>query len=234
MGEGLPPPVAGRPHAHQPRVQPVLDEAAQDAVLDHHRAARGRALVVDRQAAAAVGKGAVIDHGHAGRGDPLAQEPGEGGGLLAVEVALEPVADRLVQQDAGPAAAEHHLHLAGRRRHALEIDQRLAQRLVHRRAPARLARDLLVGEPPAGAVAAGLAPAIGLDHHRHVEPHQRAEIGDAGAVGAHDLHRLPLAGDARPSPASPAGPCRAHRRRSRRARLARSANSISRSGFASV
>jgi hypothetical protein len=49
--------------------------------------------------------------------DALADQAGEGARLLAVEVAFQPVADRLVQQDAGPARAEHHGHLAGRRRH---------------------------------------------------------------------------------------------------------------------
>ena len=91
---------------------------------------RRRALVVDGERAAAVGDGAVVDDGDAGRGDALAHQAGEGALLLAVEVALEPVADRLVQQDARPAGAEHDVEGAGRRRHRVEIDQRLAQRLV--------------------------------------------------------------------------------------------------------
>ena len=35
---------------------------------------------------------------------------------LAIEVALEPVPDRLVEEDAGPARTEHDRHGAGRRR----------------------------------------------------------------------------------------------------------------------
>ena len=73
---------------------------------------------------------AVVDDGDAGRGDALAHQAGEGALLLAVEVALEAVADRLVEQDAGPARAEHHVEGAGRRRDGGEIDQRLAERLV--------------------------------------------------------------------------------------------------------
>ena len=65
----------------------------------------------------------------------LAHQAGKGRRLLAIEVAFQPVADRFVQHDAGPAGAEHHVHLAGRRRHRLEIDQRLAQRLVDRALP---------------------------------------------------------------------------------------------------
>ncbi len=68
-------------------------------------------------------------------GDALAHQAGEGRGLLAVEVAFEPVADRLVQHHARPAGAEHDVHLAGRRRHRVEIDQRLAHRLVDRVLP---------------------------------------------------------------------------------------------------
>ena len=55
---------------------------------------------------------------------------------LAVEVALEAVADRLVQQDAGPAGAEHHVHLAGRAVDGVQIDQGLTQGLVDLGLPA--------------------------------------------------------------------------------------------------
>ena len=48
VGEALAPAVAGRLHAHQPRVQPVLHVAEQNAVLDQHGALGRRALVVDR------------------------------------------------------------------------------------------------------------------------------------------------------------------------------------------
>ena len=51
-GRGFAPAVAGRLHAHQPRVLPVLHVADKDAVLDQHGAVGRRALVVDRQRAA--------------------------------------------------------------------------------------------------------------------------------------------------------------------------------------
>ena len=44
---------------------------------------------------------AVVDHGDAARRDALAEQAGEGRSLLAIEVALEAVADRLVQQNSG-------------------------------------------------------------------------------------------------------------------------------------
>ena len=47
-------PVAGGGDAHQPRVEPVLHVALEDAVLDQHVLLGRRALVVDRQRAAAV------------------------------------------------------------------------------------------------------------------------------------------------------------------------------------
>ena len=37
------------------------------------------------------------------------------------------MAHGLVQQHAGPARTQHHGHAAGRRRHRLEIDERLAR-----------------------------------------------------------------------------------------------------------
>ena len=134
VGEAFAPAVAGRLHAHQPRVLPVLHVAVEDAVLDQHGAIGRRAFVVDGERAAASRNGAVVDDGDALGGDALADQAGKGRGLLAVEIAFEPVADRLVQHDAGPARAEHDVHLAGRRRHGFEVGQRLAQRLVDRAA----------------------------------------------------------------------------------------------------
>ena len=60
-----------------------------------------------------LGMRAVVDDGDFFAGDLLADEAGEGGGLLAVEVGFEAVADGFVQQDAGPAGAEDDGHLAG-------------------------------------------------------------------------------------------------------------------------
>jgi hypothetical protein len=156
---------------------------------------RGRALVIDGERAAPVGDGAVIDHGHALGRDALAEQSGEGGGLLPIEVPLEAVADRLVEEDAGPAGAEHHRHLAGRRGHRGEVDQRLAQRLVDARLPVGRIDEPLVGKPAARAMAAGLLAAAVANHHGDVEPDQRPDVADANAVRAEDLHRLPFAGD---------------------------------------
>jgi hypothetical protein len=57
------------------------------------------------------------------RGHLLADATREGRGALAIEVALQAVADRLVQQDAGPARAEYHGHRARRAPGWLEIHQ---------------------------------------------------------------------------------------------------------------
>src|SRR5438445_1014731 len=87
---GLPPPVAGRRHPHEARVQAVLHVADENALLDQHRPPCRRALVVDVERAAAVRERPVVDHGHELGGDLLAHPPGERRGSLAVEVALEP------------------------------------------------------------------------------------------------------------------------------------------------
>ena len=52
--EAFAPAVAGQRHAHEPRVEAVLQIAAQDAVLDQHGAAGRRAFVVDVERAAAI------------------------------------------------------------------------------------------------------------------------------------------------------------------------------------
>ena len=103
-------------------------------------AAGRRAFVVDGQRAAALVDRAVVDNRDAGRRDAFADAAGEGRGALAVEIAFEAVADRFVEQHAGPAGAEHDRHFAGRRGDRFEVDQRLGERDVDRAVPVRLAR----------------------------------------------------------------------------------------------
>ena len=154
-----------------------------------------RALVVDGQRPAPAGDGAVVHHRHARRRHPLADAAGEGRRALAVEVALQPVADRLVQQHARPAGPHHHVHLAGRAGDGVEVDQGLAQRLVHLGAPA-IGRDPgLEARPAARAGVGGLAFAVLLDRHRDVQPDERAHVAQEPPVRAQDLHDPPLAGD---------------------------------------
>ena len=196
MGEGLAAAVAGERHAHQARVHHVLHVAGEDAVLDQHGALGRVALVVDRQRAAAIGQRAVVDHGDALGRDLLADAPGEGRAALAVEVAFEAVADRLVQQDARPAGAEHHRHGTGRRGVGTEIDACLMHRV------ARVVVQAVVAEPaivvtPAAAGAALLAAAILFHDHRDRHPHQRTHVGGHVAVAARHHHHLPRARNVR-------------------------------------
>src|SRR3546814_1301066 len=115
MGEALAAAVAGRRDAHQPGIEAIVDIALEDSVLDKGVALGGRALVVDGERPAACADGADVDHGDARRRDPFADPPREGGAALAVEIAFETMADRFVEQQAGPAGAEYHGHFARRR-----------------------------------------------------------------------------------------------------------------------
>ncbi len=154
----------------------------------------GRSFVVHRERAAPFVHGAVVDDGDAGRSHALAHEAREGRGLLAIEVAFEAMADRLVEQNAGPAGPEHHLHLARWRRLGRQVDQRLTERLVDAVPP--LARIDIGGiaAPAARAMASYfLAVAFGR-HDRDIEADERAHIEGLLAARAHDLDHLPFAG----------------------------------------
>ena len=103
MGKRLTSAVACRLDLHQPGVEPVLHEADENAVLDQHRPIAGRSLVVDRQRAAPVIYRAVVNDGNLARRDAFAHQFGEDTGFLAVEVTLQAVPDRLMEQDAWPS-----------------------------------------------------------------------------------------------------------------------------------
>src|SRR2546425_139126 len=183
---GLPPSVAGRRHPHEARVQAVLHVADEDALLDQHRPPRRRALVVDVERTAAVRDRPVVDHGHELRGDLLAHPSRERRGSLAVEVALEAVADRLVEQDARPARPEHDGHRAGGSVHGAELEDGLARRLPREPAPALVLEEEVERDAPAAAVGADLALAALLGDRGHVESRQRPDVADRPARGRRD------------------------------------------------
>src|SRR6185295_15189264 len=111
----LAPAVAGGRHAHEPRIQCVLDVTPQNAILDEHAALRWIAFVIDVERSATLGKRAVIDDRHARGGNPLADAAGKSGTALAVEITFESMADGFVQQNAWPPWPQNHGHRAGGR-----------------------------------------------------------------------------------------------------------------------
>ena len=196
--ETLTPPVAGWFDPHQARVEPVLHIAFQDAILDQHGFARGRAFVINRQrtTAAAADRAvhrAVVDHRHAGRGDAFADAARKGARALAVEITFKAVADRFVEQHPGPAGAEQDGELARGGIDCAQIDERLRQRLVDRAVPLRRFEQMIVHIAPAEAEHAGLAATILFDDDRDIEADERADVGGEEAVGADDLDHRPAA-----------------------------------------
>jgi len=186
-------------HSHEPRVEAILQIAAQDAVLDQHRTPGRRSLVVDVERATPLGDRAVVDHGDAGSRDSLADAAGEGRGLLAVEVALESVAHGLVQQDPRPAGAEHHIHGAGGAGHGVEIEGRNAYGLGNHGLPLGRREQAVEGVAAPHALVADLAPPARCicGDHLHVEPHQGPDVTDQRAVARRHQHHAVLADEAR-------------------------------------
>ncbi|MNQ20466.1 hypothetical protein D3C85_335550 [compost metagenome] len=196
MRVGLATAVAGARHPHQAGVQLVLHVALEYAVLDQRGALGRRAFVIHAERTTAAGQGAVVDDGAQTRGDLLAHAPAVGGTALAIEVAFQAMADRLVQQHPGPAGAHHHRQGAGRRGNRLEIDQGLAQRLAGVTHGAILAHEVAVVATPAATVAATLAAAVLLDDHADIEAHQRANIDAQTAVLRRHQDAIPDPGEA--------------------------------------
>ena len=112
-----------------------------------------------------------------------------------MEVALQPVTNRLVPQHARPAGAQHDRHLARRCVDRPEVDQRLADRLVGLALPVIGLEDVAIGGAPAAAGAARFHAAAVAADHADVEPHQRPHVGGTPAAGADDLDHLPRAGE---------------------------------------
>ena len=189
MREGLAAAVAGGAHLHQARIERVLHIAAQDAVFDQHIVLGGVAFVVHVERAAPAGQRAIVDHGHALGGHALADAAGKHAGALAVEVAFQAMAHGLVQQDAGPARAQHHRHLAGRRGPCFEIDHGFVHGAVHVFAQ-HFVGEHFQADAPASAAMAHFTPAALLGDHGERQAHQRPHIRGQAAVAAGHQHHV--------------------------------------------
>ena len=193
MGIGFAAAVAGGGDAHQAGVEPVLHIALQYAVFDQRGATGGCAFVIHGQTAAALIEAAIVNHGDARCGHAFADAARKGAGALAVEIAFQAVPDGFVQQDAGPAGAEHHCHFAGRGIDGIEVYQRLRQRDIDGAFPGGVLEQRIIEITPAQPVEAGFAAAVLFRHDLHVQPHQRPHVAHAGSVTAQDFNNIPAA-----------------------------------------
>ena len=196
MRERFAPPVAGGGDSHQARVETVLHIAFKHAIFDQHVALRRIAFIIDIERAAALLNRAVVDHGHAGRSHALADAAAESRTAFAVEIALEAVPDRFVQQDTGPAGAEHDCHRSRRCGTRVKIGKRLRHCLARVILQYRISEVGIV-EAPAAAGTALLAVAVLLDDDLHRHAHQGPHVGRGDAVAARDQHDFVFAAEMR-------------------------------------
>ena len=106
------------------------------------------------------------------------------------------MANRFVQQHAGPAGAEQDGHFPSRGGHAFQIDQRLSQGRVDRAVPGIGLEQVIIEPPSPHAERAGFAPPVLLGDDGHVEAHERADIPGDKAIGADDFDHRPAGGQA--------------------------------------
>src|SRR5690606_5887765 len=139
----------------------------------------------------------------------LAHPPAVGRAALAVEVALQAMADGFVQQHSRPARAHHHRHAAGGCGDGIEVDDSLAYRLAGvGHGPFLGLEEAVVGTPATTEAAAFAAPVV-LDDDTHVQTHQRTDIPGPGAVTGCDqygvVHTAEADGDLRDARIEAAG-----------------------------
>ena len=106
------------------------------------------------------------------------------------------MAHGFVQEDAGPARAQHHCHFASRGGAGFQVGQGSVHRLVH------ILAQLCVIEirQTKAATTAGrahFAAAVLLGNHGDRQAHQRAHIGGQRAVGTGHQHHVVFTGQAR-------------------------------------
>jgi len=190
MGIGFAATVASRRHLHQSGIQLILQIALEHSPFDQGRALSRRTLVVHVQRSASIRQGAIIHHGTQRRGHPLTDPTAEGRSPLAVEIALQAVADRLMQQNARPARPQYHGHGTGRRGYRVQVDQRQPHRFSRVFQRAILVEEPTVGDPAAAAAGPLFATPLLFDDHRHIQTHQRSHIASQDAIATRHQDRI--------------------------------------------
>ena len=178
--------VAGNRRFHQFRTEPVLQVALQDTLFDQNGFVRRIAFVVDVQRPATKRNRSVVDNGAEFGSDFLTDQTGECRCLLSIEIGFEAVADRFVQQNAGPARSEDNFHRAGRRIDGAELQNRLARAFACQRRGIQIAGKNIERTAAAAALITGLTLAVFFGDAHDIQAHQRLKIPDAPAVGGHD------------------------------------------------
>ena len=178
--------VAGVGHAHEPSGELVAQIAFEDSVLDQDGLLRGLAFVIDVERAAAPGHGAVIDDRASFAGYALADQSGEGGSFLAVEVGFEAVTDGFVQKDSGPSGAEDNFHVSGGSFAGVELQNRLARGFFREEFRILVAEEEVEGHAASAAGSSAGGVAFGLRDAGDVHASQRLRVFGKRSVGADD------------------------------------------------
>ena len=143
--------VAGVGQAHQLRRKFVAEISLQNSIFDQHGFLRRLAFVIHIQRPAPPRHGAVVDHRAFFAGHAFADQPGKCRRLLAIEVGFQPVADGLVQQNAGPSRTEHDFHVSRRSFARIELQNRLPRGFFGKELRSFVAEEEVERNPPAAA-----------------------------------------------------------------------------------
>ena len=178
------------------RGEAIVHVAAEHPVLDQDAPRRLHPLVVDVDRAARLEERRVVDDGAELARDALADLAGVVARPLPVEVRLEPVADRFVEEDAAVAGGEDDLHLPGGRVDRVEHRDRLPRRLarVERRA---LRVEVAHRDATAAARVAVLPLAVALGDRADAEAEHRLHVVDEPSVARRDQDLADLLREAR-------------------------------------
>ena len=164
----------------------VAEISLENSLFDQNGFLRGLAFVVDVERSAAPGHGAVVDDRASFAGDALADQAGEGGSFLAIEVGFESVADGFVQQDAGPSGAEDDFHFSGRSFAGVELQNRLARGFLGEEFGILVAEEEVEGDTASAAGSAAGGVAFGLGDAGDVHARQRLRVFGERSVGSDD------------------------------------------------
>ena len=179
-----------------PRAHFIVQVGAERAVFDQGVAAGGVPLVVDVDRPAGIAERAIVHDCDERTGNGLADAPRVVAGALAVEVRLQAVAHRLVQQNAAISCRQHNRQGARWRFDRILLEDGHAGRLAGGLLGCD-AGEVVDTEPPAAARTRHLAAVSPERERADVETNERLHVADHPAVTSRHEDVLQFVADTR-------------------------------------
>src|SRR5438034_11525992 len=140
------------------------------------------ACLISIQRTAPPWHGAVVHDRAFFASDAFADEPSKSGCLFTIKIGFQSMADRFVQEHAGPAGTKHNFHFTGRGFASVQLQNCLSRRFLGEIFGSLITEEQMQSYPTAAACAAASGIDVGLVDAAHAQARERLGIFSKGPI----------------------------------------------------